>query len=268
MHQELTSLICLFHDRDQAQSAFKEILAANVPQDKVMLIGRNKPGDSSSVAKLTEFGLPNNDLHHLLNGLERDGVVLAVSSLSHLVEKVEAIFAAHQAKPVDEDAQDADRGVPFAARPRIRREDAEVVTVDDHAVIPVVREDLQVSKRTVDAGGVRIYRRVVAVPVEQQIALEEHRVQIERNPVHRAATEHERALGSEQTIELTETREELVVTKAARVIEEVTFGREASQRVERVQETVRHTEIEVEQIAPDRSDRHAAVEPGGSAEPI
>jgi len=47
-------------------------------------------------------------------------------------------------------------------------------------------------------------------------------------------------------IEVTEIGEEVVVSKTARVIEEVVVGKEASHRTERVKDTVRKTEVEIE----------------------
>lgn len=265
MNESLTSLICLFHDRSRAQKAFEEVLRANVPQEKVALIGRDLVGGASALQRLTEFDLSRNDLQYLLDGLQGGSVVLAVSSLSHLVEKVEAIFAANQAGPVDEAVNDIDPDTSVGARSGAGRDQAELMRADDYAVLPVAQEYLQVSKRTVDAGGVRIYRRIAEVPVQQQVALEDQQVSIERNPVNRAATETERIQSGEQTVELTETREDLIVYKAAHVIEEVIVGRAATERVERVQETVRRTEIEVERIAPETANRMRTPEPAERA---
>ena len=49
---------------------------------------------------------------------------------------------------------------------------------------------------------------------------------------------------------LTETAEEAVVGKTARVVEEVSLAKEVGQRTETVQDTVRHTEVKVERIVP------------------
>jgi uncharacterized protein DUF2382 len=54
--------------------------------------------------------------------------------------------------------------------------------------------------------------------------------------------------GQEQSIEVQEFAEEPVVSKEARVVEEVRIGKETSERTETVRDTVRHTEVEVEQI--------------------
>ena len=54
--------------------------------------------------------------------------------------------------------------------------------------------------------------------------------------------------GGDRVIELTETAEEAVVGKTARVVEEVRVGKEATDHTETVRDTVRHTEVEVEQL--------------------
>lgn len=53
-----------------------------------------------------------------------------------------------------------------------------------------------------------------------------------------------------QTIEVTETSEEPVVSKRARVAEEVVVGKDATEHTETIRDTVRHQKVEVEQPKP------------------
>ena len=115
--------------------------------------------------------------------------------------------------------------------------------------IPVVEEQLQVGKRRVLRGGIRVYSRVVEQPVEESIELQEERVRVDRRTVDRAATDADFTAGREQVIEVEEYAEQPVVAKQARVVEEVRVGKDVSQRSETVRDTVRHTEVEVEQMA-------------------
>jgi uncharacterized protein (TIGR02271 family) len=113
--------------------------------------------------------------------------------------------------------------------------------------IPVVEEQLKVGKREVQRGGVRIYARTSERPVEETVTLREERARVERRPVNRAATGEE--LGNafeERSIELSETAEEPVVSKTARVVEEVDVGKEVSSRTETIKDTVRRRDVEVE----------------------
>ncbi len=47
----------------------------------------------------------------------------------------------------------------------------------------------------------------------------------------------------------------MVVGKEARIVEELSVRKEAGERVEAVSDTVRHTEVEVDEIAPDPTAR-------------
>jgi len=112
------------------------------------------------------------------------------------------------------------------------------------AVIPVVEEELQVGKRKVQKGGVRVETTVTETPVEEKISLHEEHVDVKRRPVNRAATSADVAF-KEGTIEMTESAEEAVVSKRARVVEEVVISKHASDRTETVRDTVRKTDVDV-----------------------
>jgi uncharacterized protein (TIGR02271 family) len=120
----------------------------------------------------------------------------------------------------------------------------------------VVQEELQVGKRTVDAGGLRIVKRMSETPVTQMVNLRQEKATIERKPVNRAATEADFANFKEGTFEVRETAEEAVIGKTARVVEEVSIGKDVTNRSETVSDTVRRTDVDVERIegARDLSD--------------
>ena len=117
--------------------------------------------------------------------------------------------------------------------------------VSGEQVIPVVEEELVVGKRNVDRGGVRIYSHLVEEPVSADVTLHNERIVVDRTPVNRAATEADFATGT-GSIELNATGEEAVVGKTSRVVEEVRVGKQSSERTEQINDTVRHTEVEVE----------------------
>lgn len=116
------------------------------------------------------------------------------------------------------------------------------------AAIPVVQEEVRVGKRQVERGGVRVFSRMVETPVNETVSLREEHVNVERRPVDRPVSPAEVAALKDQTIELRETAEEAIVQKSARVVEEVVVGKEISQRKEQIQDTVRHTEVEVQPL--------------------
>ena len=116
-------------------------------------------------------------------------------------------------------------------------------------VIPIAEEQLHVSKRDVGHGRVRVRSYVVERPVEEQVSLREENVHVERRPVEgstRTGALSGDALFQERTIEMDETREEAVVSKEARVKEEVVVRKDVEDRTETISDTVRSTEVDVE----------------------
>lgn len=127
---------------------------------------------------------------------------------------------------------------------------------DDETRIPVVAEELRVGKREVARGGVRVRSYIVEEPVHQDVRLREEHVSVDRRPVTGDTVRNDASdLLRERTIEVTETAEEAVVDKLARVREEVVVNKTVDERVERVDDTVRHTEVDIERLQGDaRSD--------------
>ena len=123
------------------------------------------------------------------------------------------------------------------------RAGARAATTDEDT-IRLAEENLSVGKRSVSGGTTRVRRYVVETPVEEQVALQGEKVVVDRRPVTGGQPVAE---FTDKTIEMTEVNEEPVVSKTARVTEEVRLHKEATDRVETVQDTVRRDEVEIEQ---------------------
>ena len=119
---------------------------------------------------------------------------------------------------------------------------------DNDQTLNVIEENLQVGKREVETGGVRVRSRIVERPVEENLRLRQERVTVQRNPVNRTATSADLDAFKEGQIELVEHAEVPVVSKTANVVEEVSIGKEVSERDETVRDTVRKTEVDVENL--------------------
>lgn len=121
-------------------------------------------------------------------------------------------------------------------------------TTDETTKIPIIEENLEVGKREVLRGGVRLRSRIIERPVEESVRLREESVRVERTPVDRAASTSDLSNFKETEIEMTERAEVPVVSKEARVVEEVSLGKEVNERTETVSDTVRKTEVDVEDL--------------------
>ena len=121
-------------------------------------------------------------------------------------------------------------------------------TADTTGAIPIIEENINVGKRVVETGGVRLRSRIIERPVEEAVRLRVEHVHVERNPVNRPATEADLNAFREGSIEATEHAEVPVVGKTARVVEEVRLSKESTERDETIRDTVRNTEIDVDKL--------------------
>lgn len=112
--------------------------------------------------------------------------------------------------------------------------------------IPVIEEDLRVGKREINTGRVRVVSRISERAVEENVNLHEEHAHIERHAVDRPATAAELNNFKAASIEIQETAEEVVVEKTARVVEEVSIGKQSSDHQETVRDTVRRTDVDVQ----------------------
>ena len=183
--------------------------------------------------------------HYYAEGVNRGGAVLSVRVPDGKEDEVAECLERSGAQDVNDHPATS---VTAHSSPR---------TGTEGASIPVVEETLQVGKRQVQRGGVRIYSHLVEQPVEATVQLREEHVRVGRQKVDRPATEGDFAAFQEGTIELTETAEEAVVSKQARVVEEVVVGKDDSERTQTIRDTVRHTEVELEQLGAGNTPRLA-----------
>ncbi len=239
--QNITTVLCLFHTQEHAQAALADLQRSEVPAGSISTIG----GGSSSggAEQLRQLNLPDRDMRLLSDGVNAGGTIIVVSGPEAYTDSAEDIFARHRATQVDEKVIKDD-----SVRQPVGAVNTAAVNTTGDAVIPVVEEELQVGKRQVQRGGVRVYSRVVETPVEETVVLEQERATIERHPVNRPVSETDLDKMRNQSIEVTESEEVAVVGKSARVVEEVLVSKEATQRTEHITDTLRKTEVEVEQI--------------------
>ncbi|GAB3813518.1 YsnF/AvaK domain-containing protein [Pontibacter rugosus] len=126
---------------------------------------------------------------------------------------------------------------------------------DSSASIPVVEENMQVGKREVETGGVRLRSRIVERPVEEKLRLREEHVHVERNPVNRPANEKDLASFKDGEKIMTEHAEVPLMKKEARVVEEVRLEKDSTSREETVKGTVRKQDVEVDNLKTDVNNR-------------
>ena len=241
-------------------------------------VSRDLGAPASRTSSLTRLGVPESEAQVYSEAVRRGGVLLIGQvDDSHTSEVLEIIERHH---PVDADeraelyrqggwtsydASAADYDETAAAEERsryssglsaaasgLRGVDAGGVGTgrgigsDREEVIPVVEESLQVGKREVERGSVRVRTRIIETPVEETVSLRDETINVERRAVSRDVADLPADAFRERTIEVTETDEEAVVAKTARVVEEVVVRKDVTEEAHTIRDTVRRTEVEIE----------------------
>jgi len=215
------------------------------------------------------FGGDDDDSrNHYSEAIRRGGSVVVVTAAPNLIERVADILNQHGAIDIDRRAESYrqsgwsgyDENAPAYSTDEAERERERYRETAGTQTIPVVEEEIAVGKRVVRRGGVRIYTEVVEEPVTEQVNLRDEKVRVERRPVNREAAPGDMNL-RDQSIEVTETTEEPVVSKRARVKEEVVVGKDVTNRTETVTDKVRRTKVNVEKLdeETDAGDRRSGL---------
>jgi uncharacterized protein (TIGR02271 family) len=264
-------LIGVFDSKNDAEKARQELRACGLPDDRITVRGSTPDAAGAAAAGNDEedhrgffarlFGWhdadqPSSGVYS--EAIRRGSYVVAVDSITDdRIDEAVQILQQNGAVDIDERAsQWQAEGWTGAARTGERataqmqaKSEPRTQMAGNSTKIPVVEEQLQVGKREVQRGGVRVFTRTTERPVQEDVTLREEHARVERHPVDRPATEAE--LGQafqEKSVELRETVEEPVIAKTARVIEEVEVSKDVAERTERVQDTVRRTDVEVQDL--------------------
>ncbi len=229
------------------------------------------------VGALVNWGIPEEEAGYYAEGVRRGGTLVAVKAADDRANRAVEILRRYS--PIDVKQRsaewrasgwagfDADAGPyishksngpqsvnirmdakGFTTGATTARETWDKTTAEGEHVVPIVEEELKVGKREVETGGVRVQTRVEETPVSEQVELREERVTVERRSVDRPVGADTIDAFQEKTIEMTERAEEAVAEKTARVVEEVVIGKEVDTRTETISDTLRRTDVDVEQI--------------------
>ena len=123
----------------------------------------------------------------------------------------------------------------------------------DEVVVPITEEEVRIGTREVERGAVRVTTRVEERPVQEQVTLRDEQVTVERRAVDRPVSATEITQFQEGVFEVRETDEEAIVEKRAEVVEEVVISKDVAERTETVRDTVRRTDVDVDDLNRDDS---------------
>jgi stress response protein YsnF len=281
------TVTALYDTKAEAEAA-RQRLASAVDVKSAKVIDQQSQGSGGQDSGgLGEYHLSSDDRHAYGEGIRRGGALLCAEvdgdensdKIVRLLEETSSVDLDERQEswrkegwtPYSGDSgigggagrQAATGGFEAGSQPSAG---ARSGTVEEER-IPIVEEELRVGKREVERGGARVRTYVREVPVQEQVTLREEHVQVERRPVEAGTAGASTTSGAagtgdllqERTVEMVEKAEEAVVQKVAQVREEVVLTKTAEERTEQISDTVRRTEVDVQEGA-DRSYGTASTE--------
>ena len=282
LHQN--QIVAVYANRSAAEQARDSLVQAGVPASAIEVLDRGaEPVAGEPLAERGEHEgfwgavknlfAPEDDYHAYNHAIERGHAMVVVTPASGM-DRHHVIEVLERSDPIDFDEQQTSwretgygrstadlsagaTGAPVgmgasmmepttgmsAGTPAAVARDVAAPLGDDK--IQVVQERLRVGKREVANGAVRVRSYVVERPVEEQVRLRSETVSIDRRPVDRPLEPGEDAF-RERTLEARATGEEAVVSKDARVVEEIGVRKDVAERTETVRDNIRETKVEVE----------------------
>lgn len=261
------TVTALYDSRAEAESA-RQRLSSAVDVESARIIDQSSNSSDqqeqgSPGSSLSGLAISHEDRHAYGEGIKRGGFLLC-AEVDDDENAQEIVRLLEETSSVDlDDRQDNWKGegwTPYAASsgfgggsnsgPSTDMGDRTERSAVEEEHIPIVQEEMHVGKRQVERGGARVRSYIRETPVHEQVNLREEHVSVERRPVNETISGGlDSDMLRERNIEMTETAEVPMVEKEARVTEEMVIRKTADERTENVDDTVRRTEVEVDETS-------------------
>jgi hypothetical protein len=216
----MASIISAYDDRKIADKAIAALREEGFENGDIQILKGDK---KKLLSTLAEQGFDEDDAREYADAADKGKTLLLASVSEDEAEKAESIMDSFES---GEGSEESSAGS-----------------------VPIVEEELSVSKSKSANGGARVTSSVTETPVEETVTLKEETVKAKRKGADRVldADEAEAAF-EEKTVEMMGTKEEAEVQKEARVVGAVELRKEAKERQKTVSDTVRKTDVEVEEV--------------------
>lgn len=254
------TVVGVFDTSNEAQTALQRLVSSGITRDSIDIAPQTSSGtdrtdrDEDSISSFFSnlFG-SDDDRSDRYSSYARTGAIVTVHAKSAQdAERAADILDECGAVNLDERSTGTGYAAGATSTDTTRTDTTRTTdTTGTDTSIPIIEEEMQVGKRTIETGGVRVRSRIIERPIEEHLRLREEHVHVERNQVNRAATPGDLNSFKEGEIEMTEHAEIPMVDKEARVVEEVNIGMDVEEHDETIRDTVRKTDVDIENLNDD-----------------
>jgi uncharacterized protein (TIGR02271 family) len=258
------TVVAAFDTDAHARAAADALKAGGFHEDDISIFDKNRVGlrQPGLWQRIFGGGLLQHEADVYNQTLEHGGVVLSVRVPDNEVAHATGILDIH--RPIDVHDRAVTTGIAPAAKVEAAAAAiaaAPIAEAQRVAVSPklaeahdetlrLAEEQLEVGKRMVETGRTRVRRFVTERDVAADVSLHEEHADV----IRRAVTDP-KYIGdidwADRQIEVVETAEQALVSKTARIVEEVALKKIGSDHMETVHEKLRRQQVEIERVGPD-----------------
>lgn len=264
------TLVAVYDNAAHADAAVKALRAGGFANADISVLNSDRlaPGGKATASGLKQAGL----WQRLFGGdvyeheaavygqaVERGGAIVSARVLDNEVAQAVAILDLH--RPVDVHDRAVTTGMAPAARVETVADkiaDVPIATTQRVAVpakmaaanpevLRLAEEQLQVGKKMIEDGRTRVRRYVTERDVAADVTLHEEHAEIMRRAITDPAYVGD-IDWADKEIEVVETAEQALVSKTARVVEEVSLNKVGTEHVETVHDKLRRQQVEIERV--------------------
>jgi uncharacterized protein (TIGR02271 family) len=264
------TLVAAYDTKDHAMAAVNALKAGGFHTDDISIVdsARLAAGKGLTASDPKRIGLwqwlfgdiNRYEANVYADTIKEGGTVVSVRVPQDQVAQASGILDLHHPINVPDRAITAGFA-PVAHVETAHKEIASVPLAADQAVavtpklaqvhgdtLRLAEEQLQIGKKLVETGRTRVRRFTTERDVAQDVTLHEEHAEVLRKAVSAQPAELTDVDWADGTLEIVETKEQALVNKTARLVEEVSLRKKGDDHVETIHEKLRRQQAEVEQV--------------------
>jgi uncharacterized protein (TIGR02271 family) len=233
----MKTVVGLFDDQSEAKRAYAALMSEGYAKADLDILTSDDKDDRPKLAHMREW-VPEPDANLYLEGVRNHGTLITANVADSAAPRAAEIMSGYNMVNIKNRAAELQKS-------------NKTLTLLDPAtsnnVLEVIEEELVVGKEEVERGRMRIYSVESEQEVTRDVSLRDETLRVQRRPANRTVAINP-DLFKERSVEMVEVDEIAKVGKTARVIEEVSLGKEVAEKVEHIKATLRRQDVKVEEI--------------------
>jgi uncharacterized protein (TIGR02271 family) len=192
------------------------------------------------IGALMGLGVPEEDAQHFDRGIRAGGILVTVNAGARAQEAI-SILRSHEADLGPSGISRYGEVTGAATTATTMNQD---VDTTGRQRVELLEEELDIDKRQVQAGEVRVRKEVVTEQRQIEVPVSREEVVIERRPA--SGREADATIGSDEEIRIPLMEEQVEVDKHTRVREELEVGKRRVDETRTIRDNVRHEEATID----------------------